>query len=207
MEQLGSHFTDFRDEFLSQTCPWDSSFTKFNWYNLQQETSASPHPPQKKHLYFCKNFGHGHVAQCLNFQVTASTISLHLPLSVCWLSFNLSIPSISSHSQARLYGTFDLDPLAPFLRHKGSAFGLCEGYVNWFCDYLTSRQTPVRIFFWNSRTALWCVSWYSTKQNVLRPKIFLLPHKTYVVPLNCTLHPLFANIINIFSVRWPDNCK
>jgi hypothetical protein len=43
-----------------------------------------------------------------------------------------------------LSSAFDLVP-HPILLNKLCAYGLSDGYVNWFCSYLTKRQSSVRI--------------------------------------------------------------
>jgi hypothetical protein len=58
-------------------------------------------------------------------------------------------PLVTSQGQADaiyfdLGSAFDLVPHTPLLQ-KLSAFGLSDGYVNWFCSYLTNRRSQVRV--------------------------------------------------------------
>jgi hypothetical protein len=57
-------------------------------------------------------------------------------------------PLVTSQGQAdAIYfdpsSAFDLVPHTPLLQ-KLSAFGLSDGYVNWFCSNLTNRKSQVR---------------------------------------------------------------
>jgi hypothetical protein len=58
-------------------------------------------------------------------------------------------PLVSSERQVDsiyldLSSASDLVP-HPILLNKLCAYGLSDGYVNWFCSYLTNRQSSVRI--------------------------------------------------------------
>jgi hypothetical protein len=69
-------------------------------------------------------------------------------------------PLIASQGQADaiyldLSSAFDLVPHTPPLQ-KLSAFGLSDGYVNWFCSYSTNRKSQVRVSFFGFCYAVWC---------------------------------------------------
>jgi hypothetical protein len=119
-------------------------------------------------------------------------------------------PLVSSQGQANaiyfdLSSTFDL-VIHTLLLQKLSAFGLSGGYVNWFCSYLTNRQSQFRVS--GILSSPFIVLSGVPQGSVLGPLLFNLFMNDLCDIINYSRYLLFADDIKIFRViKSPNDCN
>jgi hypothetical protein len=92
---------------------------------------------------------------------------------------------------------FDLVPHTLLLQ-KLNAFGLSGGYVNWFCSYLTNRQSQVRVS--GILSSPFVVLSGVPQGSVLGPLLFNIFMNDLCDVINYSWYILFADDVKIFSV-------
>jgi hypothetical protein len=101
--------------------------------------------------------------------------------------------------------TFDLVPHTLLLQ-KLSAFGLPGGYVNWFCSYLTNRQSQVRVS--GILSSPFVVLSGVPQGSVLGPLFFNIFMNDLCDVIIYSRYLLFADDIKIFRViKSPNICN
>jgi hypothetical protein len=96
-----------------------------------------------------------------------------------------------------LSSAFDLVPRILLLQ-KFSAFGLSGGYVNWFCSYLTNRQSQVPVS--GILSSPFVVLSGVPQGSVLGPLLFSIFMNDLCDVINYSRYLLFADNIKIFCV-------
>jgi hypothetical protein len=119
-------------------------------------------------------------------------------------------PLVSSQDQAdaiyfELSSAFDLGPHTLLLQ-KLSAFGFSGGYVNWFCSYLTKRQSQVSVS--GIISSPFVVLSGVPQGSVLGPLLFNIFMNDLCDVINYSRYFLFADDIKIFhAIKSPNDCN